>query len=779
MPLDIRFRLSLYLTLAAANLCLCLAVQQLVPEVVHLIGPLLVLLLVAFLVEGRWTLPVWGANILGVVIAAGWGAWVDQRIFGDAEPWHEDLPLAAMVLPHVGPLLMCLVLVKLFRPKQGRDFWSLHGLGLLEVALACVLGSTPYFGIFLAAYLPCALWSLALFSQRGGTQGTKRAPEVIVPQMGRARGYSIQPVRWALGVTAAAVGVSWMLPRGGLEPWDSLRLVSPGGRAGAAVAGRTGGSDQIDLNKTGWVEVDEQVAFVVTANDAAGAPKLDLSLEQRWRGPVLDNYRDGLWAQSTRGPTMVGGRAALGRDLGGRVPRQQALFDLGPRQFFLTYEVDPRRAGGLFLAEPIILRSPANKTDEAGVLTLQQASGGVSLFRDFPGTLVPLVTNGRETARYRQVTVPPDEANLGPPSFEEPEYRQYLSRQPVPALTTWTLKQLQGLAARAGSGITEADLELQAAPIDGLDRDHPSRVVPLARQERIARALTAYLAQSSEYTYSLELRRQDYNVDPTLDFLANVKVGNCDRYAGGLALMLRSLGIPSRIVKGFRGTEPHGDGSYEVRNNQAHSWVEISVSRSGPQGQTEWHWLTLDPTPSGDPIRPPLLSLSRWWDRSLETSALFWKNFIIDYSSEYQHRLWSGLVAWLLPLAQLAGRLPVPTWLLGLAVLPIGLGFLRLAQRWRGRRKAKTGKTGAFFGRLLAILARRRGLRPASHQTPHEFAEAAASALGAIPWELKALPVQVADLYYRVRFGDKPLTKVEAKAVDGELARLDAALAER
>ena len=94
----------------------------------------------------------------------------------------------------------------------------------------------------------------------------------------------------------------------------------------------------------------------------------------------------------------------------------------------------------------------------------------------------------------------------------------------------------------------------------------------------MGRALTVYLARSGEYTYTLDLRRQDANIDPVMDFLVNVKAGHCERFASALALMLRSQGVPSRVVVGFRGRrERSDDGAYVIRQNQAHAWVEILV----------------------------------------------------------------------------------------------------------------------------------------------------------------------------------------------------------
>src|SRR5204862_4932489 len=101
--------------------------------------------------------------------------------------------------------------------------------------------------------------------------------------------------------------------------------------------------------------------------------------------------------------------------------------------------------------------------------------------------------------------------------------------------------------------------------------------IAAANHVRVARALSRHLSDSGEYLYSLDLRLQDNKLDPIADFLINVKEGHCERYASGLVLMLRSIGIPARLVKGFHGLEKDERGDFHVRFSHAHSWVETLV----------------------------------------------------------------------------------------------------------------------------------------------------------------------------------------------------------
>src|SRR5262249_35252233 len=96
---------------------------------------------------------------------------------------------------------------------------------------------------------------------------------------------------------------------------------------------------------------------------------------------------------------------------------------------------------------------------------------------------------------------------------------------------------------------------------------------------KVARLLTDYLSKSNEYKYSLQRPRKNHALDPTEDFLVNVKEGHCERFATALALMLRSCGIPTRLVVGFRGRVPLGAGHSVLPQSHSHPWVETMMVR--------------------------------------------------------------------------------------------------------------------------------------------------------------------------------------------------------
>jgi signal transduction histidine kinase len=108
-----------------------------------------------------------------------------------------------------------------------------------------------------------------------------------------------------------------------------------------------------------------------------------------------------------------------------------------------------------------------------------------------------------------------------------------------------------------------------------------------------ARAIEQYFGRNG-YSYStndvaVPEEEQDY-VD---QFLFETKIGYCDNFSTSMVVMLRSVGVPARWVKGFTTgealrTDNDGRAVYEITNNEAHSWVEAYIEGAG--------WMPFEPT---------------------------------------------------------------------------------------------------------------------------------------------------------------------------------------
>ena len=92
-----------------------------------------------------------------------------------------------------------------------------------------------------------------------------------------------------------------------------------------------------------------------------------------------------------------------------------------------------------------------------------------------------------------------------------------------------------------------------------------------------ARYIEIKLRDSGEYKYNRFGVLRNPNVDPLEDFISEHKEGHCEYFAGALALLLRAIGIPSRVVVGYTCYPNKDIGPTIVRQSDAHSWVEAYI----------------------------------------------------------------------------------------------------------------------------------------------------------------------------------------------------------
>ncbi|HET7628884.1 MAG TPA: transglutaminase domain-containing protein [Bacillales bacterium] len=108
-----------------------------------------------------------------------------------------------------------------------------------------------------------------------------------------------------------------------------------------------------------------------------------------------------------------------------------------------------------------------------------------------------------------------------------------------------------------------------------------------------AKAVERYL-HTAGFEYNTEdvavpAKNQDY----VAQFLFETKQGYCDNFSSAMAVMLRTIGIPTRWVKGFtpgdyKDSLPNGKTVFQVTNANAHSWVEVYFPNVG--------WVPFEPT---------------------------------------------------------------------------------------------------------------------------------------------------------------------------------------
>ncbi len=279
--------------------------------------------------------------------------------------------------------------------------------------------------------------------------------------------------------------------------------------------------------------------------------------------------------------------------------------------------------------------------------------------------------------------------------------------------------------------------------------------------ETSARALEGYLRRN--YRYTAELPRQEA-ADPLADFLFVRRQGHCEYFASALAVLLRSVGIPSRLVNGFQsGVYNPVSGWQVIRASDAHSWVEAYLPAGG--------WTPLDPTPP-DPA-PRRLSALAHLGFYLDAAETFWQEWVLSYDLTRQLLLASRMESsgrslrarWLSGAGALlsAWRREAAVWGLRwtaiilapavLAALALALGprlFSRLRVRRRLRKlergQAEVSDATLLYRRMLQTL-KRRGYDKPPWLTPAEFAAVLP------PSELGELVRRFTAAYNRLRFG--------------------------
>jgi transglutaminase-like putative cysteine protease len=133
----------------------------------------------------------------------------------------------------------------------------------------------------------------------------------------------------------------------------------------------------------------------------------------------------------------------------------------------------------------------------------------------------------------------------------------------------------------------------------------------------------------NNYGYTLELPKVEPD-DPLAFFLFHRKKGHCEYFASSMAVMLRVLAIPSRVITGFQsGVFNPISGSQLIRSSDAHSWVEAWLPDRG--------WTTFDPTPPD----PNPAGLAAWTRLSFYADAVdvFWQDWVLNYNLERQLQL--------------------------------------------------------------------------------------------------------------------------------------------
>jgi transglutaminase-like putative cysteine protease len=424
----------------------------------------------------------------------------------------------------------------------------------------------------------------------------------------------------------------------------------------------------------------------------------------RWRGVVFDHF-DGITWSGLAAPRRFVRRGVAG-DFGVALP------ETGTPVLRQEIYLEPIGTDALFATPRVLrmeLRAPALVVDDMGALSTSHA----------PARLHYLVESEVES---------PDRRARPPVPLPAAERERYLQ---LPALS----REVAQLAHQVRAGAPDA--------------------------QTIARRIRDHL--STSYRYTLALKRQTSR-PPLEEFLFVRRSGNCEYFAAAMAVMLRSEGIPSRVVAGFQQGEWNPYGRYfMVRLSDAHSWVEAYIDGQG--------WVTFDPSPRGETTAETLPgSVSLYFD----AARMRWYRYVVNWSLRDQVQIAQAVHRQAIDF-RLGFSLPRDWWsrstLLGAGAVA-GLGLVAWLVRRSGPARSRgrgEARVPAFYERALRLLARR-GLFPGPSETARQFASRVEAAA---PERAEAF-ARITGHYERTRFGRVTLTERDRQDVTRALATLRA-----
>lgn len=233
-----------------------------------------------------------------------------------------------------------------------------------------------------------------------------------------------------------------------------------------------------------------------------------------------------------------------------------------------------------------------------------------------------------------------------------------------------------------------------------------------------AKAIEEYLKKTFPYTNKPKTENGQ-SKDFVDRFLFEIKEGYCDYFSTAMAVLTRSVGIPSRWVKGYapgynnlqdfanRGVIPEdvlknmsGSGTYTVRNSDAHSWVEVYFPGSG--------WIPFEPT-SG-------FTLPSVETPKEDTPAVIPETEPAPLTVSEEEAPKANYAVWIVTAAILVLVIAAAVWLF--RKKPAALPWRKWFQRPK-RQPDPNQRVILEYSRLLR-LSRRRGLEVRDHETARE-----------------------------------------------------------
>ncbi len=470
-------------------------------------------------------------------------------------------------------LIFYVAAVKILTRFSDGDYVYLYCISFVELLAASTLTVDITFLVSLLIFLLSSVSTLMLFEMRRSharvLKEGKLRPFVASPGSNR-EGLEIfgSFPAWTMAATTLAMTTLIILlaiPLFLLLPRVALGIYS---RPAGKSRMTSGFSDRVELGEIGTIKESDAVVMKVRLTD----PPARVPGNLKWRGIALDKYDGRSWTRS-------------------RVARMRVAPE---RDYF---KLERSIQGTHLLAQTFFLEALSTEVVFAchKVLAISSDIGFLEL--DTGGSLFT-VRHDAEKVRYNAVSdVTPPDPDLIP---ERPVQ--------VPELIQRTYLQLPVLDRRI------------AELARGVTNSSPNPYQKALILERYLR---------SSYDYSLELKGSPNASDPLAMFLFDFRKGHCEYFATAMTIMLRQLGIPARLVNGFRAGEYNRlADAFVVHQYDAHSWVEAYFPPYG--------WLEFDPTPP-DP-RHSRSGFARLFNTLADAVGLWWWEDVVNYDVWKQFR---------------------------------------------------------------------------------------------------------------------------------------------
>lgn len=438
-------------------------------------------------------------------------------------------------------------------------------------------------------------------------------------------------------ITAVAAVIFFALPR----RIDAQR--------GAATAAMVGFSNTVRLGEIGRMQTSQDRALRVKLTDPSKGDKPYPTTNSLYlRGLVLEHY-------VTSQPAAPGSGSW-----------QNLVFELADERGQLPVRFSPSRVSDLYFYDRVHVEVRCDAMRSAALFSIapyHRIIGSGRIFQDpFKWTF------SRHLTELERTSVQHDsiEYHFGTQGFRDGIQTSWIHDLSLAPINDNALNQW-GETTGSDDGMKTLDNSFKSPVLTAEQRryldellDYPEAEIPAARilsdaivnalptQKRnpveIAQRLEQYLSQNDDFDYTLNLDQKAVEgMDPLEQFLSIDRRGHCQYFASALAMMLRSQGIPARLVVGFHCDEFNTLGQYfVVRQSHAHAWVEALIDREDipltqniyGQPESKRYWLRLDPTPGGGGV--PESGAFGGGRKIAELARNIWHDYIIQMNPERQ-----------------------------------------------------------------------------------------------------------------------------------------------